>query len=147
VTRGALALTAGTALLLAACGGRPAPPMPVLSFEPTPAEADANAIVMDALRAESRIALADSLYGPDAVFIVDGRFQQGYPRMAGIVPDCQVSVTQSRSWSQGPTAWAVLDYQCLAPDRTAREGRATFILGRDRATGRWRILHIHSSTP
>lgn len=140
-------LPACAALLLAACGGRSAPSMPVLTGQPAAVEADANAVVMEALRAESRVTLADSLYGQDAVFIVDGSFQQGYPRMAGIVPDCQVSITQSRSWSQGTTAWAVLDYQCLAPDRIAHEGRATFILGRDRATGRWRILHIHSSTP
>lgn len=148
MTRARVARFTGAILLLGACARGTSPPrMPVLNEQAPGAESDANAVITEALRAESRVDLADSLYGPDAVFIVDGTFQQGYPRMAGIVPDCQVSITQSRSWSQGPTAWAVLDYRCLAPDHTAHEGRATFILGRDRATGRWRILHIHSSTP
>lgn len=134
-----LALTAGC--------HHPAPVMP-----PAPANFDVPVadriaeLATTALQADARLEPADSLYGPDVEIIADGQRRIAPPRYAGIDPGGQIAVGSTRVDVTGNFAWALVEYRWLAADQNLlREGRATFVFARAAGSGRWRIMHAHSS--
>ena len=141
-----------TVLLLAGCGARHSgtvpTPMPAASLEAFAADSIAGILIAHAFSADVTLQEPDSLYVEDAEIIANGQPRAAAPRIAGIGLDGRVQMGSSRITVTGGFVYGSVEYRWLP--RTVgdlvSEGRATFVLGRNRA-GAWRILHLHSSTP
>lgn len=141
-----------TLLLLTACGPRNSGPitaaMPSGTLEAFAADSVAGLLIARAFAADAALQEPDSLYVEDAEIIANGEPRADAPRIAGIGLDGRVQLGSSRVTVTGGFVFGTVEYRWLP--RTvgdpASEGRATFVLGRNKA-GAWRILHLHSSTP
>jgi ketosteroid isomerase-like protein len=130
------------AVVGAACVSRTVTPRGT-EAAPTPDAVDALARLAVTLDGKSDSA-ADSLYAPDAVVIANARARLAAPRLAGVGPGGQVSVTAATVTLEGRFAWVMMDYRWTnAQQRLAEAGRATFVF-EQRERG-WKIVHLHSS--
>lgn len=121
------------------------------SYEASPlgadaAEAEVTAIITGALEAEAQGRSADSLYTSSAIVVVNGRVRSVAPFFAGVGTGGEVAISSSQMEIQGGLAWGLVEYRWSSREGVTREGRATIVLRPDR-DGRWRIQHVHSSSP
>ncbi len=101
-----------------------------------------------ALEADGRFEPADSLYAPGAEIITEGKRHPVVPRFAGVERGGEVVVGSIRVDHRDSVAWATIEYRWLASDQNLiREGRATLVFVQAPGSGRWLIVHAHSSTP
>jgi len=110
------------------------------------AEAEVTGIITGALEAEAQGRNADSLYSPSAVIVVNGRTRSVAPFFAGVGTGGEVAISSSQMEIQGGLAWGLVEYRWNSREGVTREGRATIVL-RPGNDGRWRIQHVHSSSP
>lgn len=140
------------ALLSLGCAPRRAPepsPLPALgTIEALAADSIGNALIARALTGDAAMTIPDSLYLDDAEIIANGEPRADAPRFAGVAKNGTVQLGSSRIAVTGNFVWGTVEYRWLPKPGSgeAKEGRATFVIGRTR-TGLWRILHVHSSTP
>jgi ketosteroid isomerase-like protein len=109
-------------------------------------EGAVTAVITAALEGEAAGLATDTLYITDALVVVNGRITTGSPLLAGISQGGQVVITSSQLEIRPSSSWSAVDYRWEAPDGVTREGRATFVLAQ-MEPGRWRIQHLHSSSP
>lgn len=137
--------------LLIGCVNQPQPaPLPYIvpaAAEAFVADSIATGLVRRALAADAAATPADSLYADQVEIFADGEVRTEAPRLAGLRPGGSVQVAQSRSGVTGQFVWTTIAYRWWPGTGGGAlvEGRATFIIGRQR-DGAWRILHLHSST-
>lgn len=130
------------AVLGAACVSRTVTPRGT-EAAPTPDAVESIARLAVSLDGKSDSA-ADSLYAPDAVVVANARARVAAPRLAGVGPGGQVTVSAATVTLEGRFAWVMMDYRWTnAEQRLAEAGRATFVFER-RERG-WKIVHLHSS--
>lgn len=110
------------------------------------AEAEVSAIITGALEAEAQGQNADSLYSSSAVIVVNGRTRSAAPFFAGVGTGGEVAISSSQLEIQTGLAWGLVEYRWNSREGVTREGRATIVL-RPGSDGRWRIQHVHSSSP
>ncbi|HEV8122746.1 MAG TPA: hypothetical protein VGP80_00745 [Gemmatimonadales bacterium] len=110
------------------------------------AEAEVTGIITGALEAEAAGRNADSLYTSSAVIVVNGRTRSVAPFFAGVGTGGEVAISSSQMEIQGGLAWGLVEYRWSSREGVTREGRATIVL-RPGSDGRWRIQHVHSSSP
>ncbi|MEP6572036.1 MAG: hypothetical protein ABJD11_05045 [Gemmatimonadota bacterium] len=136
------------ATISSACSGNAAPRGSAPSRSEEGALADSLAdIVSAALRADARGETADSLYAQGALIVANGEHRTETPRYAGFERGGEVDIASSRIDVNGVFAWGYVEYRWLrTSDNRAEEGRATLILAPAPGSGRWRIVHAHSST-
>lgn len=103
-------------------------------------------VIMAALNDEAAGAATDTLFVSEATIIVNGKPRAVTPLFAGIGEGGQVAITSSQLEIKPGSSWGMVEYRWESKDGVAREGRATFVLG-EVAKGKWRIQHIHSSSP
>lgn len=135
-------------VLLAACGGRPAPtPTPAFTGQVLEADSIAHALVQRAFDADVQLANPDSLYIPDAEIIVNGAPRAEAPRFAGVAAGGSVQLGSSRFAVTGNYVWGTMQYRWVpgTVGKAMVDGWATFVIARVKDGG-WRILHVHSST-
>jgi len=109
-------------------------------------EAAVTATIAQALAAESAGESADSLYALGAVIVVNGRARSVSPYFAGIGTGGQTAITSSQMEIRSGLAWSLVEYRWLSREGVSREGRATLVL-KYTPGGKWRITHVHSSSP
>jgi len=121
---------------------------PTITMEAFAADSIANALVARAFAADAALQEPDTLYIDDAEILANGEPRADAPRLAGVGLDGRVQLGSSRFTISGSFVYGTIEYRWVprTVGELASEGRATFVLGRDRAGG-WRILHVHSSTP
>ena len=130
------------AVLGAACVSRTMTPRGT-EAAPTPDAVESIARLAVTLDGKSDSA-ADSLYASDAVVVANARTRIAAPRLAGVGPGGQVTVSAATVTLEGRFAWVLMDYRWTnAQQRLAEAGRATFVFER-RERG-WKIVHLHSS--
>ena len=110
------------------------------------AEAEVTAIINGALEAEARGQNVDSLYSTSAVVVVNGRTRSVPPFFAGVGTGGSVAISSSQLEIQPGLAWGLVEYRWNSREGVTREGRATIVL-RPGSDGRWKIQHVHSSSP
>jgi hypothetical protein len=132
---------------LAACA-RPATMQPyrMVGGDAEIVEAEVSAVITAALEAEAHGQSADSLYSTSAVIVVNGRTRSVPPFFAGVGTGGAVAVSSSQLDIRPGLAWGLVEYRWNSREGVTREGRATIVL-RPGAGGRWRIEHLHSSSP
>jgi len=139
-------------LLVMGCGPRTSgpvtAPVPSGSLEAFAADSIAGLLIARAFTADAALQEPDSLYVEDAEIIANGEPRADAPRIAGIGPEGRVQMGSSRITVTGGFVYGSVEYRWLprTVGEPASEGRATFVMGRNRS-GAWRILHLHSSTP
>jgi ketosteroid isomerase-like protein len=123
-------------------------PTPTITMEAFAADSIAGVLVARAFSADAALLEPDSLYIEDAEIIANGEPRADAPRFAGIGLDGRVQIGSSRFTISGSFVYGTVEYRWVprTVGELASEGRASFVLGRNRA-GAWRILHLHSSTP
>ena len=109
-------------------------------------EGAVTAVITAALEGEAAGLATDTLYVTDPLIVVNGRITSASPLLAGISQGGQVVITSSQLEIRPGTSWSAVDYRWEARDGVTREGRATFVLAQ-MEPGRWRIQHLHSSSP
>jgi hypothetical protein len=110
------------------------------------AEAEVTAVISQALDAEALGQNADSLYTSAPLIVVNGRTRATTPLFANVGTGGTVAISSSQLEIRAGLAWGLVEYRWSSREGVTREGRATFVLkpGND---GRWRIQHVHSSSP
>lgn len=121
---------------------------PTITLEAFAADSIAGVLVARAFAADIALQEPDSLYVEDAEIIANGEPRADAPRFAGIGLDGRVQMGSSRFTISGSFVYGTVEYRWVprTVGELASEGRASFVMGRNRA-GAWRILHLHSSTP
>lgn len=109
-------------------------------------EAQVSAVINHALEAEALGQSSDSLYSTSAVIVVNGRTRSTPPLFAAIGTGGEVAISSSQLDIRPGLAWGLVQYRWNSREGVTREGRATFVL-RPGDDGRWRIEHVHSSSP
>ena len=109
-------------------------------------ESAVSAVITGALEGEAAGVATDTLYVSSALIVVNGRIRSASPLFAGIGQGGRMVVSSSQLEIRPNSSWSVVDYRWESPDGVAREGRATFVLT-EVEPGRWRIQHVHSSSP
>jgi len=133
-------------VVLLGCGGSRTTGTPILS--PGVIEEPVTAVLVAALKADSRLETADSLWDPDATVVANGELRSAPPRFAGIERGGEVAITSSRLEVRQSLIWVFLEYRWLSvKEGTARAGRATVLLTPRPEGAGWKIIHLHSSTP
>lgn len=133
-------------LLAAACSAPRATVVPRPSLTATADQL--TELATTALESDGRLESADSLYAAGAEIIAEGKRHPAVPRFAGVERGGEVVVGSIRVDQRAGVAWTTLEYRWLASDQNLiREGRATLVFVQAPATGRWQIVHAHSSTP
>jgi hypothetical protein len=135
-------------LLLAGCGGAPAPgsgPAPRLSSPD--AEQEVSSLLEAAVTGDTRGTATDSLYSPAATVIANGNLRLSTPRLAGVQLGGSAAVTTSEVSVREGTAWALVEYRWFSTEQNqVHQGRATFVFAPRKSGHGWWIVHAHSST-
>lgn len=132
------------ALILAAAGcARNPRPLPMVE-SPILENESVRAVMTAALLADAAGRDADSLYLVGATIVADGLPVRLPPRFAGVRGGGTATVSGTMMEITPYLAWGVLEYR-WTPGAAGQPayGRATFVL--ERAGGRWRIKHLHTS--
>jgi hypothetical protein len=138
---------AALALLVAACGGAPAPRYPGPRLADPDAESRVAAVIEAAIVGDTRGPAADTLYAPGSTVVANGQTRLSTPRLAGVLPAGQSAVTSSELSVREGFAWALLDYRWFSEDKSqVRLGRATLVLAPKKDGKGWWIVHAHSSS-
>ena len=109
------------------------------------AEAEVTEVISRALEAEALGQNADSLYNAP-IIVVNGRTRAGTPLFANVGTGGTVAISSSQLEIRAGLAWGLVEYRWSSREGVTREGRATFVL-KPGSDGRWRIQHVHSSSP
>ena len=109
-------------------------------------ESAVSAVITGALEGEAAGAATDTLFVSSAVIVVNGRIRSDSPLLAGIGQGGQVVISSSQLEIRANSSWSVVDYRWESSGGVTREGRATFVLTQ-LEPGKWRIQHVHSSSP
>jgi ketosteroid isomerase-like protein len=110
------------------------------------AEAEVTDVISRALDAEALGVNADSLYASAPLIVVNGRQRVTTPLFANVGTGGTVAISSSQLEIRAGLAWGLVEYRWSSREGVTREGRATFVL-KPGTDGRWRIQHVHSSSP
>lgn len=143
-------------LLLALAGCRTAAPpatpfvTPGLTTTIGALEADSigNLLLSRLVDAESKSLEPDTLFAADAIVVADGEPRMATPRLASSKAGGRIQIVSTRLSARGGFVWGVIEYRWVPSFASGAlsQGLATIVIGK-LASGGWRILHLHSSSP
>ena len=103
-------------------------------------------VITGALMGEAAGLPTDTLYVTSPLIVVNGRVRSVSPLLAGVGQGGQIVISSSQLEIRPGSSWGAVDYRWESREGAAREGRATFVLAQVEP-GKWRIQHVHSSSP